>query len=569
MLQRLANGVSIAAIAGGVMVAAWLMPLPASGQDACSAVAGPARGVCRAYCGALDCPHGHGGQACDSLRKVWQKHTGSSQFPCDGPRTITCEPVMVTETHGDGLFVGNLQLGRVVNGKIPCAHSETAAVAECTFNPDEVRWLSSPAGTFVPLGQATSPGGAPGEYVTAGQVSAGGTLSCIEPTAGDSTGGASAIPLAGGCMAETLLSKDNEAGFPLVNFADLEVCSTDLVHPDAQFVGGPVNTRCFLNPKTSAVNCCWKGQGAALNDAGGRERDQNGRYLPETHHCHMAMVSSIYTIFVGKRPPFSTAGPIVWRPVSPQTFVANGGAAVSRCEPVTLTGLHSQGWTPVGGNARLARIENGKVPCLHKASVELAQCDFTTDSINFTDSGTWLQGPTGKYALIGQAVPLQAGSGAPDYIVAARMNAAGNVACTEPVTADTMGSAVPLERAASCVLETAFSSENATGRPLVNHANRIIRTSTTPHPDAHEGGPTALGCENGSCLYTGEGAALNDIFGMERDANGVYYSSTERCHMIAQEGVVVPGAKRALELTAPLQWLPVDPTVFYANGPTD
>jgi hypothetical protein len=103
-------------------------------------------------------------------------------------------------------------------------------------------------------------------------------------------------------------------------------------------------------------------------------------------------------------------------------------------------------------------------------------------------------------------------------------------------------------------------------RPLVNHANQTIQTSSNPHPDAHDGGPTALGCANGICSYTGEGAALNDYFGTERDANGVYYSGTERCHMIVHEGVVVPGAKRAIAPNAPLQWLPVDPTLFYANG---
>jgi hypothetical protein len=574
MLQCLPTGLLTAAIAGGVMVASWLMPLSAAAQDACSAVPQPARGVCRAYCGALDCPHGHRGAACEALRKNWQKLSGSSLFPCDGSvaPTVSCEPVRVTETHGDGLFVGNLQLGRVVSGKIPCVHSETAAVAECVFNPDHLDWLESPSGTYVPMGQATSLSGAPGEFVTAGQVSAGGTLACIEPVGNDSTGLASSTTLSGGCMAELVLTARNASGFPLENFTDLEVCSTDQVHPDAH-AGGPDDTRCFLNQQSGQVNCCWKGEGAALNDRGGRERDRNGRYLPETHHCHLFMASPSIALFGAKRPPSTGAGPILWRPVSPLTFVANGGATVSRCEPVgDFTGLHVQGTPVPGGNARLARIENGKVPCLHKETLVRAECDFIAE-FNLPPggaSGTFLDGPSGTYALIGQAAPLQAGSGGTrDYIVAAQINAAGNVACTETTTADTAGSyTTPSpEHSAFCVIETAFSSQNATGGPLVNYANQTIQTSSNPHPDAHDGGPTAFGCTNGSCSYTGEGAALNDIFGTERDANRVYYSGIERCHMIVQNGVMVPGAKRALGPTAPLQWLPVDPTLTYANGP--
>ena len=573
MLQRLAKGLRTATVTGGSMVALWLMPLSAAGEDPCSAVGPRARGVCRAYCSALHCLDGHRGAACEALRGVWQKQTGSSQFPCD---RLTCESIAVTETHGDGLFVGNQHLGRVVNGKIPCAHSETADMAECVFDPDHLNWVESPSGRYVPMGQATSLNGTPGEFVTAGQVSAEGTVSCIEPAAADSGGNASAFILSGGCQPETLNVASNRSGFPLVNFADLEVCSTDQVHPDLHppgpdppvSTGGPDKTRCFLSPQDGNVNCCWKGEGAALNDPMGRERDSFNRYLPETHHCHMYQPSPGFTILVGKRPPFSTPGPIVWRPVSPQTFVANGGAAVSRCEPVEgFTGLHVQGPIP-GGNARLARVENGKVPCLHKESLERTQCDFITGS-GPDDSGTYLDGLPGTYAVIGQAVPLHAApGGARDYIVAAQMNAAGDVACTETTLADTAGgySTATVEHSAYCVNETAFSSQNATGRPLVNHANQTIQTSSDPHPDAHGGGPTALGCTNGICSYTGEGAALNDIFGTERDANGVYYSSTERCHMIVHEGVVVPGAKRAIAPDAALQWVPVDPTLFYANG---
>jgi len=287
-MQRSATMLRNTAIGLGLIVALWVMPSSAAAfkQEACSAVAQSARGVCNAYCRALDCPDGHHGAACEALRNVWQKRTGSSLFPCDQGvvPTITCEPVAATETHGDGLFVGNLQLGRVVDGKIPCAHNETAELAECVFDPDHLDWLEGPSGIYVVMGQATSLSGLPGEFVTAGQVSAEGTVSCIEPPAGDSTGLASSIPLSGGCQPEILLIAHNASGFPLENFANIEVCSTDQVHPDAH-AGGPDNTRCFLNQQTGLPNCCWIGEGAALNDRGGRERNSHDVYLPEPHHC--------------------------------------------------------------------------------------------------------------------------------------------------------------------------------------------------------------------------------------------------------------------------------------------
>src|SRR5262245_57151909 len=104
-MQRSATRLRIAAIVGGSMVALWLMPLSAVAQDSCSTVASSARGVCHAYCQALDCPDGHHGAACEALRRAWQKRTGSSLFPCDAPvvPTVTCEPVTVSVAHGDGL----------------------------------------------------------------------------------------------------------------------------------------------------------------------------------------------------------------------------------------------------------------------------------------------------------------------------------------------------------------------------------------------------------------------------------------------------------------------------------
>lgn len=71
------------AIVGGTLAATVLLARTVVGQDPCAGVNGAAAGVCRAYCRALQCPEGHPGAACETLRVVWSKHTGSPLFPCD------------------------------------------------------------------------------------------------------------------------------------------------------------------------------------------------------------------------------------------------------------------------------------------------------------------------------------------------------------------------------------------------------------------------------------------------------------------------------------------------------
>jgi hypothetical protein len=55
---------------------------PPSTETACVGLFGAARGLCNAYCQAQDCDV-HQRPSCATLRKQFQKQTGSSQFPCD------------------------------------------------------------------------------------------------------------------------------------------------------------------------------------------------------------------------------------------------------------------------------------------------------------------------------------------------------------------------------------------------------------------------------------------------------------------------------------------------------
>lgn len=255
------------------------------------------------------------------------------------PPLLTCDPVQVTATHGPGPFFDNSSLAKIEDGKVPCAHTETAEVALCEFSTtpgsESGAWLESPQGNYARSGQAISLQGVPGgDYVIGAQVVSNvGTFPCIEPAGGDSTGAASATTLGGGCQPETLHSARNAAGFPLANYATREVCSSTDPHPDQHGSGETKPLVTFRDPARDPVLACWTGEGAALNDPGGRERDINGVYLPETHHCHMVQLSPAYTFLAAKRPGMKFENgvlvvddttPIVWRPVSPVPNIANG-----------------------------------------------------------------------------------------------------------------------------------------------------------------------------------------------------------------------------------------------------
>ncbi len=256
-------------------------------------------------------------------------------------------------------------------------------------------------------------------------------------------------------------------------------------------------------------------------------------------------------------------------------------ARVSRCTPVEVRAVHG-GELPA--NARLARIENGKVPCMHVEEMTIASCEFSTSSEAL--SGKWLEGPEGQFALVGQAVSRDGKPGG-DWIVAARVEGGESAYCSEPTGMDTAGRVSPgVELANICVIEDVLQQWNAMSiygsGTLVNVATMEVcslnNPATRPHPDGAE--LVRSYSSNGGDVddifcYTGWGAGLNDINGTERDETTNYLTGERYCHWIVSSGFEVPGAKRPATKSLPapgivnvkslVVWRPVNPNVNIAN----
>ncbi len=252
---------------------------------------------------------------------------------------------------------------------------------------------------------------------------------------------------------------------------------------------------------------------------------------------------------------------------------------VSSCAPVEVTTLHG---TNFHGNTRLARIEGGTVPCMQIDDGTVATCQFSVAGARV--SGEWLESPEGNFAKTGQAISL-AGAPGGDYVVAARVSDTAGAPCIEPTGMDTAGwVAEGNDLIGSCVVEELSMEWNAMSSygyfPLVNYADGEVCSANDPavhpHPDGARFVRTVRGSDGRDAFcYTGGGAALNDINGMERDETTNYRSGDGYCHLIVSSGYEVPGAKRPAtrSLPAPGQvntnsfivWRPVNPNVNIAN----
>ena len=135
--------------------------------------------------------------------------------------------------------------------------------------------------------------------------------------------------------------------------------------------------------------------------------------------------------------------------------------------------------------------------------------------------------------------------------MAARVSDASPAPCVESVGRDTAGWTADgneLVVPGSCVVEEALQPWNMGSRwvlLLVNFADLEVCTSTEIHPDGAfmvRSYPQSGSGPDDTFCYTGVGAALNDIDGIERDAFGQYYSEEQYCHYIQQSGFEVPGA---------------------------
>jgi hypothetical protein len=258
---------------------------------------------------------------------------------------------------------------------------------------------------------------------------------------------------------------------------------------------------------------------------------------------------------------------------------------VSACRPVVPAVTHrvtlpfcEQLGDPFLVNRRLAPIEGGFVPCVNVDTLVATRCPFAAipefSRTPGQSTGHWIEGPDGRpYAIVGQPVALDGSPGSAVYIVGTIADANGTVPCIGASGRDSAGVAAGLDLASSCVVETAGSPSNATGVLLRNFATRNVPTSSLTHPD--HASTVSVDANRSIAWYTGEGAALNDPAGIERDSDNVYLGTTPMCHMVAPGGVQVPAAKRpatrslprpaAVVITSPIQWSAFNPYVTIAN----
>lgn len=227
----------------------------------------------------------------------------------------------------------------------------------------------------------------------------------------------------------------------------------------------------------------------------------------------------------------------------------------STCSPKAVHKVHAKNNDVVFGNARLSRIEEGKVACLHVDDASKAECVFKRTS------GIWVETADGAFALAGQAISLEGKPGG-EYVVASQVDPGRTVPCIDPTARDTVGTAIGQDLVFACATETLNSATNATGLPLVNYATREVCTSSFPHPD----GAIFTRMNGESYCYIGAGAALNDRGGTERDVTGTYLPDPEYCHVMITGGYEVPAAKRPatgggypvkLNIKTPILWRPV------------
>ena len=237
--------------------------------------------------------------------------------------------------------------------------------------------------------------------------------------------------------------------------------------------------------------------------------------------------------------------------------------------PVVASALHGKDFL---GDSRLARIENGTVPCLGVDTAQPARCAFTESS------GSWLESGKGRFARTGQNISLDGKPGG-DYVVAAKVGPDGSVPALAPAGFDSVGVSSADSLSGGAAVETLNSAANATfAQPLINYATREVCTSSYPHPDGAllnrwYTATKADGSTYQVYCYIGAGAGLNDINGAERDEYGRYYEAEAQYHVIWSNGYEVPAAKRPstggypakVIVNSAIVWRSVDNRVAIAN----
>jgi hypothetical protein len=262
-----------------------------------------------------------------------------------------CDPISVEVINNGGTqkFYGNTRVTEVLGGKAACFDTERGSLVEsgCPFTKELADQFKLPyifgkgghngATLFTIAGnEALGPDGKPGPYVYGQQVTKTTTVDrltgatttrysvpCLPPQGADMAATPAGTELGGGCVVETINATTNVALHQHSNYCKLEVCGKTGSNTDATTPG---------TAKTAYV-MCWKGQGAALNDPNGTERDPVGIYYAGVEACHRAWQpsgASFYEVTAAKRPSTSGYPPKViettvirWLPLAPGVSIGN------------------------------------------------------------------------------------------------------------------------------------------------------------------------------------------------------------------------------------------------------
>jgi hypothetical protein len=224
---------------------------------------------------------------------------------------------------------------------------------------------------------------------------------------------------------------------------------------------------------------------------------------------------------------------------------------VSLCAPVAVKTFHG---TRMEANCRLARLDHGKVPCVHAGTGKVTECTFTASS------GEWLQGTRGGiFAVAGQPISRSGRRGGP-FTIASGLGKDGRPPCAAPDkkpvarAADSAGVPGSVDLGGACTIEVMGSARNAYDRPIQNYATKEVCVNSFPHPD---GATMVRQPSPGLYCYAGLGAALNNQGGRELDQYGRAVPGPEACHVAwtappAQGGKEVFAAKRPNWVAYPL-----------------
>ena len=241
------------------------------------------------------------------------------------PVESKCIPVPIAAMHplpraGASPFLTTQRLARIENDTVACLDRSTLEPGRCTFRTEASSasgdWVEDPGGVrYAPIGQAAESVAGRGGYIVAATVEAGGVPCAGGARSRDMAGVSQSQELAEVCAVEVMGAATNASRRPLRNYATLPVCTSSYPHPDG--------ARLHSADRASGVYC-YIGEGAGLNDPGGRERDRNGVAFIGNYSCHVGW-SGGFEVWVAKRPRtlkapapgiVDTRSPIVWRPVT-------------------------------------------------------------------------------------------------------------------------------------------------------------------------------------------------------------------------------------------------------------